>query len=104
MQKQREKGAEHVDFRKKEEEAKEQAKRDENKAERERKRQVREQRKQAGRATVGLDAINEGAIEAYREKVKVMHQFEPVKPLSSKGVSIAPPTEVKQRPYSSKLA
>jgi hypothetical protein len=38
---------------------------------------VREQRKEAGRAILGLDAIPGEAIEAYREKAKALVDAQP---------------------------
>ena len=89
--KQREKGLEHVDFRKKEEEAKEQARKAENKAERERQKQIREQRRQEGRKVLGLEMLHEEVIEDYRKRVKDhMATEDNNKPNQIKGAIIAP--------------
>jgi hypothetical protein len=70
VRKQQEKGLEHVDFRKKEEEAKLKARNDENKAEREKQRDLRNKRKENREATLGLDILDPDVIQEQRQKVK----------------------------------
>jgi len=56
--KQKEKGGDHIDFRKKEEQRLEGLKQQENNLERKLRREAREKRKQEGRKALGLDIFN----------------------------------------------
>lgn len=75
------------------------ARKAENKAEREKQKEIREKRKAEGRKLIGLDILQEDAIEEYRKQVKDTLQAE-VKPIVAKGGIIAPISNL-ARPKSS---
>ncbi len=73
VQRQKERGhTEHVDFRKLEEEKKEQQWREENRKERERKKEIRDKRKQERDAELGLDQFDEEVIEEQKMKRRMI--------------------------------
>lgn len=67
---QKERGAEHIDFRRREEELKEAQRKQENKREREQQKELRERRRVDREVKLGLDGMDEAALEEHRRCVK----------------------------------
>jgi hypothetical protein len=66
VQRQKERGAEHIDFRRREEELKEAQRKQENKREREQQKELRKRSKVDREVKLGLDGMDEAALEEHR--------------------------------------
>ena len=98
--KQKEKGSEHIDFRRKEEEMKENQRKEENRQDREKQKELRQKRKQE--RTLGLEIFNQNAIEDYRRKIreqKEKEEEEQQKTMKMTKVVYKLQTEGKSKPF-----
>ena len=76
VQRQKERGAEHIDFRRREEELKETQRKQENKREREQQKELRERRRADREVKLGLDGLDEAAVEEHRRRVRERQEAE----------------------------